>query len=514
MTTEHETATTGRTESEKAATSNELGAVALKTSGGIIQEEFLTVLQGERGRRAYTEMSLNDAALAGLLFAIEMPIREVEWTVEPGGDKAVDREAAEFVQQCMDDMSLSWTDLITQVLSMLTYGWSFFEKVFKQRKGLGADPSSLYDDNRIGWRKLAFRSQDSLARWLFDDKGGTEAMVQGGWPMKEEATIPMKKAVLFRTRADKGNPEGRSILRTAYRAWWYKNNLERIEAIALERTGAGYPVVYLPRGASTTDRTKAEGLVRRIRTDEQMGIVLQGPKGDSDNGGWEFGFLSPPSARGVGEGFHVAILRYRAEMLMSSLAAFLQLGTGEVGSWALSRDQRGLFQVAIEGWVSNIEDTFNRFAVPDLIQLNGFRVSEMPKLAHSDIGQVSLEEMSRMVGALAPNALINYDRELENFFRTTIGAPLIPEGEEEGWPPAQEPEAAKPDVDERAAREAEGVAKWLENTGEIDKARQVRVIAGRMLKAAKDGYVRQADGYVQELYEGAHASRNGDEDGS
>ena len=42
-------------------------------------------------------------------------------------DKPEDKEAAQFLRECMDDMEESWASTISEILSMLTYGWSFHE---------------------------------------------------------------------------------------------------------------------------------------------------------------------------------------------------------------------------------------------------------------------------------------------------------------------------------------------------------------------------------------------------
>ena len=150
---------------------NEIGATGLNRQSGHIFEEFLTELQGAKGRRIFTEMSLNDPVAAGLLHAIEMPLRRARWTVEAQTDNSTDIEAAEFVESCMTDMSSTWPDFISEVLTMLVFGWSWFERVLKVRNGEDADPPSQFTDGKIGWRKLAIRGQNSHRDWVFDDEG-------------------------------------------------------------------------------------------------------------------------------------------------------------------------------------------------------------------------------------------------------------------------------------------------------------------------------------------------------
>ena len=59
-------------------------------------------------------------------------------------------------------------------------------------------------------------------------------------------TIPIDKALLFRTKSRKDNPEGRSILRNAYRSWYFKRRIQEVEGIGIERDLAGLPVMYAP----------------------------------------------------------------------------------------------------------------------------------------------------------------------------------------------------------------------------------------------------------------------------
>ena len=113
----------------------EIGRIGQRRYGGTIYEEFLHELRGTRGIEVYREMSENDDVVGAILFAIEMLVRQCDWNVEPGGDTAKDKEAAEFVESCMHDMQDTWTDTISEILSFLTYGWSFHEIVYKRRMG-------------------------------------------------------------------------------------------------------------------------------------------------------------------------------------------------------------------------------------------------------------------------------------------------------------------------------------------------------------------------------------------
>ena len=137
----------------------EVGLTGLKYFSGHITEELLQQLQGEKAIRVYQEMSDNDSSVGALLFAIDMLVRRTPWFTVPGID---DNEDSEFLDGIKDDMSTSWMDFISEVLSMLVFGWSWFEVVWKRREGDNLKPglSSHFDDGKIGVKKLAIRSLD------------------------------------------------------------------------------------------------------------------------------------------------------------------------------------------------------------------------------------------------------------------------------------------------------------------------------------------------------------------
>jgi hypothetical protein len=205
-----------------------LGSTGLRRQGGIIYEEPLRDLTGRRWVDAVRDMTYNDATVGAILFAVEMLIRQVQWSVEPASDAAEDVEAADFVTECLHGMGDTWEDTLSAILSMLPWGWSLHEVVYTRR-----------DDGRIGWGGWPIRAQDTLYEWQFDEAGRVVAMVQQAPPDFAIRVIPLDRALLFRTTAAKGNPEGFSMLRRAWRAWNAKRRIENLEGIGIERDLAG-----------------------------------------------------------------------------------------------------------------------------------------------------------------------------------------------------------------------------------------------------------------------------------
>lgn len=203
-----------------ALTFRQVGSSGLRAFAGYVREEFLPQLQGRMAQTVYREMRENSPVIGGMIFAMEATMRKVEWRTNPADDSAGAAEAAEFADSLRMDMSGTWDDTISEVLSMVPYGFAPLEICYKRRLGRqpGMDPRragkslprSKYDDGRIGWANLPLRGQDTVIKWFFDENGEWQGLTQQPWtgPMVD---IPMEKLLLFRPSQHKGNPEGRAL---------------------------------------------------------------------------------------------------------------------------------------------------------------------------------------------------------------------------------------------------------------------------------------------------------------
>ena len=82
----------------------ELGRTGSRRFYGLsTSEEFDPDLRGQRGMRRLDEMRRNDPDVGAILWAIEMSMLSVDWTVERQSNSAKDEEAAVFLEQCWED---------------------------------------------------------------------------------------------------------------------------------------------------------------------------------------------------------------------------------------------------------------------------------------------------------------------------------------------------------------------------------------------------------------------------
>jgi hypothetical protein len=413
----------------------ERGQTGLRRYSGYIREEFLTELQGRRGVQTYDEMMNNDDVIGAVLFAMQMLIRQVNWTVElPPDPTPEDRERQAFLESCFQDMEQSWEFVLQEILSMLGYGWSFHEVVYKIRSGANKDLrlNSRFDDNLIGWRSLPIRGQDSLLHWNFasDEIDVLTGFTQLPAPSYRQITIPMSKGALFRPSAHKNNPEGRSILRNSYKSYYMKNFITNIEGIGLERDLAGLPVLYVPprimqSNASDSDKAlyaELQKVVVNLKRDEQEGLILPAAFDDKGNRTYDLQLLASGGSRQINT--TEIVERYDKRIAMTVMADFLFIGHSSTGSYALIDNKTDIFAVAIKSYVDAVAEVFNRKLIPDLWEKNGWEADRIPKWVPSDIESPDLEKLGNYVSQLAGAGFQLFDQKTEAFLRKSAGLPV------------------------------------------------------------------------------------------
>lgn len=403
----------------------QLGISGLRRFGRYVYEEFLPDLRWPFAGKIYHEMADNDPVVGAILYLAEILIRKTEWSTEPCSDKPEDKEAAEFIKQCMDDMEMSWADTISEIISVLTYGFSFHEVVYKIRRGPDENNGkyrSDYTDGKIGWRRIPIRAQSSLHSWEFAEDGDIKAFNQLAPPYYDFVTIPLSKGLLFRTRVSRDNPEGKSMLRNAYRPWYFKKRIEEIEGIGIERDLAGLPVLQSPEGMDLWNaddekmvalKANAEQLVQSIRRDAEEGILLPA--------GWELKLLSTGSSRQFDT--NAIINRYDNRIAITMLSDLILIGGDKTGSFAMAETKQSLVSTALEAQLANIANVFNKYAVPKLLKMNNMK--GRAQIVPGEVETPSLKEIALLLRAM--NVNISGDMELQNYLRKISSIPKMDE---------------------------------------------------------------------------------------
>jgi len=408
----------------------ELGVSGTSMLNGVITEEYNTALSGREGVEVYDEMRKSDGTVRATVQAMSLPIQRAHWYVKPSDEndpKAV--EIAEFVEwNLMHGMSITWADFLRQALLMLPLGCMPFEKVFDFK----VDPTGA---ERIIWKKLAPRMAKSIYYWQMENgEAGVQQFTDDG----RIINIPIEKLLIFTNEKEGDNWWGTSILRAPYKHWFFKNTFYKLDAIAFERQGVGIPYAITPQSTTDEDIAKAERSLSRLRANEEAYMLIPY--------GWEVGFMDMKGSSTRDP--EKSIAHHNREITKSMLAQFLELGAGSTGSYALSENQQDLFLKSLEAVAHSIKDPFNKYAIPQLVDMN-FDTNDYPTLEFADIAHTDVEKLATAYSSLVTSSAIRPQEADETHFRALLGLPDQEEAaDEEVDGPEAEPTTPEPTDDE------------------------------------------------------------------
>jgi len=400
---------------------------------GIENLEFLPQLRGRKQSEVYREMSDNDALIGAILFAIEMVLRRVEWEVEParsqdGEASERDMQRADFLNSCMEDMSVSWEDFVSDVLTMLPFGYSYMEIVYKRREDASveapAESRTRYPDGQIGWRKFVLVPQATIDDFKIDEYGGVQGAWQGGAYGEQRILVPIEKALLFRT--SQRSPRGKSVLRRVVQSWYYRKRIQEIEGIGVERDLAGLPVMHVDHEALAdgAKKTEYQNIIRNTRRDTQEGVLL--PANVDEKGQLQKTVIFELLSTGGARQFNTTeiINRYAREIAVAVLQDIVILGHEKIGTQALASEKRDLSDTALQAWLNVVAAVMNTHAVPRLFALNGESLEDLPKLKPNDLRSTDVEEFFKALKMASDAGFVwTDDPEVEAFIRRKIGVP-------------------------------------------------------------------------------------------
>ena len=387
----------------------ELGGSGTSVYNGVVADvEYNSTLStgyGSTGLRMYNRMRKSDPVIKSALQIVKLGILQAEWMVEAGEDNAKGDEVKEFVEDALfERMNRPFNEVLKDILTYLDFGFYVGEKVFK------------LEDNKIWLKKLAFRAQTSIKSFQTEDKkDGVTQVLQGDKLGKKEdrmPSIPIEKLLIFSNEKEGDNWRGVSILRSAYKPWFMKENYEKIDAIGFERERVGLPVFKMPANPDPDDSTKADELGQNIRANEKAYLKLPS--------GWEFEIIF---ANGNAKNADDAIKRFNRDILSNVLAHFLDLGSGSSGSRALSTDQSDAFYRSLQATADYIASVFNEFLIKQLVDFNFDGVTEYPKLGATGIEKVNIESFTNALQRLSMAGLITPDDDLEDHVRGKMRLP-------------------------------------------------------------------------------------------
>ena len=173
--------------------------------------------------------------------------------------------------------------------------------------------------------------------------------------------------------------------------------------------------------AKTVDAFKK--MVRGVRRDENEGLVLPTQYDpDTKQPLFDFELMSSGGTRQFDT--NAIITRYEQRILMSVLADFILVGHEDTGSYSLHTDKTGIFRAALNAITKAIADTLNRYAVPRLFAVNGWKLDELPRFEPTNVDPPALDQLAAFISSTAGAGMQWFpDPELEKYMREIARLP-------------------------------------------------------------------------------------------
>jgi hypothetical protein len=419
---------------------SEIGYSGLSLFDGVTADEIHKELNWPYSAQTYRDMSYH-TSINACLSLYDNLISKVTWRViEPQDATPEEKAQTKFINECLSDMDLPFKAFIKDALSSNVYGFAIIEKVYRRRyKSNG----SLYDDGKIGIKKLALRNQETIEKFIYDEYGneilGVKQNVSNVTANRylkrsdQEVILPRSKFVHITTGRNRSDPFGKSPLRDVYLAWRYLTVIQEIEASGVAKDLQGMPVLSLPPQYMSADASAEQkaiyenfkNIIRNIQNNSQSGLIL--PSSTDPDTRTPLFKLELLSAGGT-KNFDTSKVKeyYQNQIYTGLFADVLVLGQGGGSSFALGQIKNSLTGSAIESMLDNIVEVFNRDVVRQIYDLNNWDTARAASLDYEGLHQADLETISKYWQRVASVGLVEKDRAVLNIVRTTGGADAMP----------------------------------------------------------------------------------------
>lgn len=385
------------------------GSSGTDITGGVLNEEYLAALSGTPAMDTFDKMRRSDPKIKMCVNSVVNPIKGATWSVDAADDSDEAKKNAELMEQSIFGMDKRWKQILHEIMSMATFGYSLFERTHKV----------VFDDPKFGThitlRNLNFRSQRTIERWELDEQTGDLLWVeQWAFGDAQRATnIPAKFLSIFTMDREGQNFEGVSMLRPAYGPWIRKQTYLKLQAIGIEKFAVPTPIMTIPEGKENTEQFNNAVDVLKAYTSHQCNYLTKPEGWDLNLEGNDF---DPAKVQ-------TAIDSENKEMVNAFMANFLELGQTGSGSYALSNDLSDFFLAGLEHIGSVICEEFNDVIIPELMRLNFGPKVASPKLVCSGISDKAGKELADVLGVLTQSKVIIPDDVLEAHMRKRYKLP-------------------------------------------------------------------------------------------
>ena len=383
--------------------------------GFISHNETNAKLTGSQKYVTYNNILVNTSIVgAGVRYFLNM-LGNAKWSVTAADESEEAQGYADFVQDVMDDMHRPWTSVVRKGAMYRFFGFSLQEWIPKMR-----------EDGRIGFFDVAARPQSTIEQWKQDKNGYIDKVIQRDPVNGSTHDIDMWKMVYLVDDTLSDSPEGLGIFRHLVKSVDMLTRYLELEGFGFETDLRGIPVGKAPlsiidnlvasKVISKAQRTAIlaplKGFISNHIRNPSLGMIMDSNVYSDQSADvipsmakqWDLSLLTAQSSS-QGE-IANAIDRVTHEIARTLGVQQLLLGSGKVGTQALSKDNSKNFLLIVASSLKELEKGYQAQLWDRLWELNGFPQNMKPSVVPEDVQLNEVESITKALKDLAQSGAV------------------------------------------------------------------------------------------------------------
>lgn len=318
-----------------------------------------TVLDEKGGNPKLYAQILRDDQVKSTLQQRFTGLTSKEWEVVPGGEDAIDVEAADFLREQMEN--IGWTRKVGKMVYGIFYGYAVAEILWE-----------INDDNKLAFKDIAVRKRH---RFKFDVQGHLRLITLDH---PQGKALPDRKMWVYSTGADNDDqPYGQALAHWLYWPCLFKREGIKFWMMFLDKFGSPTPVGHYP--ANATDKEKEQLLAATQAFQQESGIII--PEG----------MLIELIEATRGGRVDYAIQYKVMDAAIAKVVLSQTMTTDDGSSLSQAQVHGGVKDDVVEADAEDLCDSFNRGPVKWITEFN-FPGAKMPKVRFITEDAVDLDK--------------------------------------------------------------------------------------------------------------------------
>jgi len=322
----------------------------------------------------------DDYQISACLNVLTFTIQKMDWYLIGG-----DERTKSF---CEKSIRKIWNQLVKIMGKSFWAGFSPATKVFE------------YDEinKGINYKQIRDLAPENC-RLKVDENGNFNGFVQ--YPGQAyQQLVPSKYAFWYANQIEDGNLYGRTMLKAAYKPWYFSEIIHLFANRYYERFGE--PAV-ITRGPATETVKDVNGTaVDAVASMKAAGEGIKnhtviGVPSDRDESGNYLFDISYLESQMRGVDFDTYLKRLDMEKSRAIFVPDLLLGTGRVGSFELGKEHKATFITGLMGMMDDFSEYIDKYIIPQLVEYNFGTGTEKPEFAYLPLTKTSEDSLVAII---------------------------------------------------------------------------------------------------------------------